>query len=606
MKREDFLDNNSIMFLDRVLRQGTAVLFTGAGFSSGAISLAGSPLPLGWELKAELWKIAFPGESVDAGSSLGEVYEIAVGTHRRETQALLTQLLTADSSSIPKYYETVFRVPWFRVYTLNVDTLIPAIQGKFNLPNDIHSISAIRDQIPIPETLSAVHLNGKLTDFPDMTFSPPQYGQRAAHPDFAYGALVRDLIAHCVVFIGTQLDEAPLWQHVAMRGDKPGYEVRPKSFLVSPSLPRARAALLQRYNVRHIPMGTEEFADLFLKPVADEGGKRPYAVVHSSPAFQRVDTALAEPAQELPDFLLGREPTWADIREGFAIARAFEGPLLQAAINPSLRVLSLVGTAGSGKSTTARRLALALQAEGRDVYWLRLDAPQAVAQLRSAGLNSGGDVLVIDRAERFGDRGVELIRALAEQPNKPQIVATYASTAFDELKVEEGLTGVKFESFVVPLLKDEDIHGLLSALRAANRLGRLSGLTPDRQFAAFKERSGRQLLVAMFEATSGQRFEEKIFGECDGLSPDLHLAYAVAALATVHRYRLRTEDILSALSDVTAGGLEVIDRLARQHLLLRSQDGSWTARHPVIAREALTYYRQSGNHSACVVDCHAR
>jgi hypothetical protein len=589
------LDENSRYFLERSLRNGSAILFTGAGFSSLAVNASGENLPGGSELRDALWRVAFPDEPLDATSTLGEVFDAALRLSRHNTELLLRERLTVDAPKLPRLYEEFFSLPWYRIYTLNIDDLIAAAERRFNLPYDFRIISGLKESVPPPDILSAVHLNGLLSDFPNITFSPPQYGDRAARPDDAYGTLLRDLRSHCVIFIGTQLDEPPLWQHLALRGDPPsGRELRPKSFLVTRSISRARAVMLDRLNIRHVPMTVEEFYKQFIIPAAADRPTRPSIGMKNPDPFERLDLALSDPVIDAADFLLGREPTWGDVTQGFAIERTFESTLLNAAKNQSNRVVTLSATSGAGKSTTLRRLALTLHSSGKSVGWLRLDASQSVQQIKVSALSSRLEYVVIDRAERFGQRGVELIRALAEADEGPHVIVSYGAIPYDELDVERSLYGINTHSEIIPLLDDHDIRALIDALTRGNRLGRLAGLSIDKQVNAFEKRANRQLLVAMIEATSGQRFEDKIANECRALSPDLEPAYTIISLATSLHYAIRVDDLLAALSDVTPSGLELLDRLLRQHLVVRTADGGILARHAVIAREAITYYRRSG------------
>jgi hypothetical protein len=595
MEMTNLIDSNSRFFLERSLRNGSAILFTGAGFSSLAVNSVRQLLPSGTELRDALWQVAFPSDPLDRTSNLGEVFDAALRLSRRATESLLRDRLTVDVASLPELYRSYFSAPWWRIYTVNIDDLIPAAQRHFSLANEIRVVSALTQAVPPPDILSAIYLNGILGDFPKITFSPLQYGDRAARPDDAYSTLLRDMRSHCVVFVGTQLDEPPLWQHIALRGDPPaGRELRPKSFLVVPSIGRARAALLDRLNIHHIPLNVKEFAEQFVGPATSEQPVRPSYTLSDSLPFERMAHALSEPVVDGADFLLGREPTWADVTHGFAVVRAFEDDLLKAANDPSVRVIALYATSGAGKSTTLRRLALTLHSAGKRVGWLRSDTSQSLHQIKAAALARGFEYVVIDRAERFGERGVDFVRGLAEAEQCPQVVVSYGATAFDELSVQKSLEGINLRSEMVPLLCDQDIALLIDALTRGHRLGRLAGRTPEQQMNAFKQRAGRQLLVAMIEATSGQKFEEKIINECRTLSPDLVPAYAIVALATSLRYGLRTDDLLAALSEVTNSGLELIDRLQRHHLILRTPGSAIVARHPVIAREAVTYYRRSG------------
>src|SRR5206468_142681 len=112
--------------------------------------------------------------------------------------------------------------------------------------------------------LEVVHLNGTLDDLPDnVTFSPTQYAERLSRPDPWYVTFVANLLSHAVVFMGTTLEESPLWQHIEMRkmrGGRRMQELRPRSYLVIPNLDPAKEALLTEFNIMWVPATVEQFA----------------------------------------------------------------------------------------------------------------------------------------------------------------------------------------------------------------------------------------------------------------------------------------------------------------------------------------------------------
>jgi ABC-type oligopeptide transport system ATPase subunit len=303
---------------------------------------------------------------------------------------------------------------------------------------------------------------------------------------------------------------------------------------------------------------------------------------------------MGEEAYSAPDFLLGREPTWGDITDGFAILRTFETDIFEQVQVQETQVTLLTGTAGSGKSTTARRLAIALQTSGKQVLWLKSDASGSVVDFKIKALDSDADYIFLDRCERLGESGVRLIRDLVVSTNSKKVVATYAASAFDDLGILHLLTDLSPFHTVIPNLEDRDIELLIDALRRAGRLGVLSSLSDADRVRAFEVRAGRQLLVAMYEATSGRSFTDKIDDECEHLATELTTAYAVVALATSCNHNLSKDDILASLSDVSVGGLEYVERLQRQSLILKTKDGAFVSRHPVIARQIVAHYKNSG------------
>ena len=220
--------------------------------------------------------MCFPNVNYD-GSSLQTLYDVALIRHRNRTEYLLRKLLTVDPATLPDWYGVIFSLPWHRCYTLNIDDLANAANTAFRLPRKLTPQSATKPTptaITDPRTLEVVHLNGTLEDLPsNVTFSLTQFAERLARPEPFYVNFVADLLSRPVVIIGTRLDEPPLWQHIEYRrkrGGKKLDELRPRSYLVTPTLDLTRKALLAELNIRWIEMSGEEFVSQVLNRFQEE------------------------------------------------------------------------------------------------------------------------------------------------------------------------------------------------------------------------------------------------------------------------------------------------------------------------------------------------
>jgi hypothetical protein len=176
--------------------------------------------------------------------------------------------LQVGDSPLPSTFATWFALPWRRIYTLNVDDLEVAVARQYQLPRKLVPISALAESraTPDPSTLEVVHLNGIAGDDPrEVTFSTMQYASRLCAPDREYERLCRDLAERPFVFVGTTLDEVVLWQHVQLErrangGTRPAHH----SFLIAPSLTRARETLLASHRIHWIRATATEIAETVL------------------------------------------------------------------------------------------------------------------------------------------------------------------------------------------------------------------------------------------------------------------------------------------------------------------------------------------------------
>lgn len=595
--------------------RGLPMLFTGAGFSVGAKNVHGDKIPNVEELRRHLWTLCFPGSAFETASSLQDLCDHALLRHPKDFANLLTELFTVDAGSLPTWYQRIFSLPWFRCYTLNIDDLAVASDRRFPLPRKLQVISATASQTTGASTneteaaLQVVYLNGTLADLPDhVTFSTTQYAERLARGEPWYVRLAADLLSHSFVFIGTRLDEPPLWQHIELRKARGGRgfrELRHRSYLVTPTLSRPRQALLAEFNVHWLPMTGEEFVEKVadeLHPAAQTG----VSLFLTKQADAKTDKALSEVADlarnpmQSSEFLLGEEPIWADLQSGRAITRDSDEDLwrgiadrLQEADSRGLIIVT--GTAGSGKSTGLMRACLRLVAEGTRVGWIDRNSELSPRDIRAAMRGENPPpVIAIDDADVFGTELTTLTREIVLDASSPLVLVAVRSGRVDQVLNPVILKDIPKVEFSMPGLADSDIDALIEVLDRENRLGILKGKNHEEQRRLFREHSHRQLLVAMIQATSGRRFEDKVVEELTDLGNDGGSVYGLIAVASAFRIGLTKEDILVAIGDQSNTALNVINQLITRHIIIVRDDSLLYARHRVIAEIIRDKLQQSG------------
>ena len=252
--------------LAAIVGSGDAVLFTGAGFSAEAKDSAGRSVPDSVEMASELWSMLF-GDAPQDGSSLADLYDVALLQKPDELREYMSNRLRIGDTRLPASFGAWFAAPWRRIYTLNVDDLELAVARQFDLPRRLVSVSAVAEEQPRdPDALEVIHLNGVVGDDPwQVTFSTMQYAARLCTPDHGYEQLVDDLRRRPFVFVGTRLDEVVLWKHVQLERQLSGDTPRRHSFLIAPSLDRARQALLASYRIHWVEATAAEVADKLLR-----------------------------------------------------------------------------------------------------------------------------------------------------------------------------------------------------------------------------------------------------------------------------------------------------------------------------------------------------
>ena len=83
----------------------------------------------------------------------------------------------------------------------------------------------------------------------------------------------------------------------------------------------------------------------------------------------------------------------------------------------------------------------------------------------------------------------------------------------------QSLDPIVTDAYELRYLTSPEIEGLLALLHAHRAEGDLRGRSDAEKKAAFEERAGRQLLVALHEVTLGLRFRDIIQNEFDNIWP---------------------------------------------------------------------------------------
>lgn len=615
------LENNDIQYLKRHLCKNNVVLFLGAGFSTCALNLSGEPLPGSKDLAKVLWGyMNYPGDY--DGTSLGILYQAAL--RKPGGKEPLFSLLQSKLSvkSYPEWYALITRWFWHRIYTTNIDDLPELVFRERGGPISLDSVvapSEYQDRDAFLRSIQLIKLHGSLNRLDlGLTFSPKEYGRRAAEQDVWYDHFVRDFSTRPTLFVGSELDEPLLWQYLAIRQRRSGSEKRGKSFLICPHISTAKREALAEFNVIAIEATAQDFFQ--------ELASQPDIILTRQEIIQNLDPSLEEVlalesmgltsaevdlAEEFfrvfrpvkPEkigtggrshFLLGSPPSWADIfnhldadREVNSLLRkAVATQLLDQQNDCSLVVLS--GAAGSGKTTIAKRVSVMLAADGFSVYWVdnsaRFLPEQVISYLRNYDRRV---VLVFDDATTDLRRVSDLAASCYNLKYRPVILLSIRA---NDLAVKRYMfEGLKTVDVRVPDLSDTDIHAILETLETNNLLGELRKKKPAERVGVFREKAQKQILVAMREATKGYGFNDIIQDEYDKTEPgDAKLVYLIAAIPSMSHYFISRGQLIAAMDLPPNETLGIIDENLRGILNPRENNvDQLQIRHPVIAEYIL-------------------
>ncbi len=323
---------------------------------------------------------------------------------------------------------------------------------------------------------------------------------------------------------------------------------RPRSFLISPSVD----SIAQRYwSSRQITAlsGTLEQAvsalDSTISPVFRGLRKSPPIGVHaisdrfaSSKSF--ISTATTKSLEldleyvkaTVPDatcdaikFYSGVSQSWSAISHSLDVRRRLHDTLLTDYFlddNPDeFRFIVIKAHAGAGKSVFLRRLAWEATHEfNRLCLFAQPDATLSSVVLQELGSATKEHIyLFIDDVLQHRHELDSLLHGLGSAAEWLTIVGGARTNEWNSAPPQ--FQALATEEHVLPYLSERELEELIDKLDQHKALRELERLPPAERKEKLRQRAGRQLLVALHEATSGRRFEEILHDEYSRLTPNM-------------------------------------------------------------------------------------
>lgn len=608
------LSSHEMKLLLRQFEKGNVVLFAGAGFAVGARNARGSDPPLGPQLAEILasecgWKYE--------GEELGIVYEQA--QKHLGSDGLNGVLRSLYKDCIPAaWHHIIPNLFWYRVYTTNMDDVLENSYARGSVQR-FQSVTCPADFEPQDiwfEHVHGVHLHGSVLELSKgLTFTAAEYAGQTAIPNPWYQALADDMYSNSVVFVGSKLNEPPMYHYLAMRSERSKGipEVRAKAFVITPSVSAIRGRQLRDQGYFVIESTAEEFfhgIQELLKGTSPDRlnvlkNRYPHQIAAINAGLLNTQAELLRnfellgprelpPKSRVPKreiFFEGAEPTWDDIANGLDAPRDVTSPFLHALSKSEVgaRSFVLVGHAGSGKSTLLRRMAFHLAAEGRTVYFCKaeqvIDKRVVLSFLNS--LERRHVYMFVDDAIIHLEAIDDVARNLGREANVTFVLGDRPHVIYPRLRSTRGLKPTLLE---MPALEKPDCERIIQKLEQFGMLGDLQGKSSAQQLRQFLGRSRKQLLVAMKEATSGRGFDVILENEFKSLAGEnARIAYTVTCLAYMHGAPVRRRHLLACMAGTDLEKASTLSNDLRDVIIHWNESGDLLApRHRVIAHQVAT------------------
>lgn len=537
------------------VKEGKVVLLLGSGASCEATDANGNNPPMGQELARMLSVKFLGGEHADL--PLDQVGEYAISeSNLFDVQNYIREIFEPFSPTEAHDLLTTFR--WEGIATTNYDRLIESAYQNAAKPVQnpqpfIENGDRIHDLMRNPNSVKLLKLHGCITrtansDCP-LILTVDQYIQYRQGRRRLFSQLFDWASERPIVFIGHSLRDNDLRTLLNLLIEESG-DARPRYYAVSPDSDPIRTRFWETKKVTCIDASFCNFLKTLdtTVPVPFRGLTVDYSNL-SHPIeerFSKSDTRLSERCKQFLDvevdyvkdctsgapidprkFYRGFDGGWSGIEQGLDVSRRIADEILSDLVlddptgapnGPTIALLK--AHAGAGKSILLKRIAWDSAHEyNRLCLFLRPHGTLDLLSLKE--LQNLCDERIFLFIDDVADHTRELRQLFEERaPEFAHLTVIAAERTNQWNMVTEETKSLIMSSYELRYLSEKEIAQLLDLLKKHRALGTLEHLTVATQQNAFKERAGRQILVALHEATLGRPFEEIVVDEYKNIPSD--------------------------------------------------------------------------------------
>ena len=239
-----------------------------------------------------------------------------------------------------------------------------------------------------------------------------------------------------------------------------------------------------------------------------------------------IHTGIPIDPQDPKKFYQGFDTGWGVISQDLDVRRKPVEDLLMDAVvdcpaNPTPELFVFTGPAGAGKTIALKRAAWEA-ATSFDALCLWLGEGGALDDETIFDLHRLTNERVFLFVDRVALRIEQVTHLLGMAKERGIPITVVGSERLNEWNIYGGPLQSVCQATELPIhnLSESEIDALLDLLTSHNALGLLAGESRKTQKQAFVDRAGRQLLVALHEATLGKPFETIVFDEYLRIVPE--------------------------------------------------------------------------------------
>lgn len=606
------------------IKNKNVVLFLGSGFAYNANHPENKRAPLGNHLANIIADKFLNGEYKN--SSLTYVSDLAISeTSLFEVQNFIFEIFSKYSPNEKhKLYTTL---PWKAIFTTNYDLILERAFDA-NKNKSVQELVRVYRNTPVqqimktPNTVPYYKLHGCITYINDeklpLILSTEQYITHKNNRERLFHTFETLSLDYPILFIGYSNQDPNI--RTILKKLEAMKDGRPRSYMVSPNFSDAEIRYWHERKITPLSFGHEEFIETINDKISLTERTLSQIIVHSDkPIHSKFVVKIEDraPTNSLNNFIdfesefihpnlkignttprafyKGFLNNWDPIINDLDVRRNIEDRILTDLVlediyqNPENSYLFLIkGFGGAGKSVLLRRLAWEAAVE-LDKFCLFIKPGQTLRSDPIIELYN----FIKERIYLFIDNAIENEKSIIElikKSTKDKIPLTIVTTErINILNEQNQITNYINQDYNLTYLKNNEIEELLDKLDKNGSLGHLETKSKKERIKELEERSGRELLVALYEATGGKPFEEIIIDEYNSISTEdaksLYLSVSV-----FHRLGTKVRaGLISRIHDISFNQFKEKLFKPLEFIIFDEKDYSindivYSTRHPFIAQ----------------------
>lgn len=531
------------------ISDGNVVLFLGAGATVGATDGTGGAPPIGNQL-ADRLASEFLGEEY-LGEPLDYVADVARSTASLyEVQDFVREIF--EEYQPADFHCLLPQFRWRGIATTNFDLIV---ERAYQQDEGLQRLQPIRtntqdldEALHDPNVVPYLKLHGCITrtrdDSNPLTLATDQYLASKQQRSRLFNAFEDWAFERPTVFVGHELRDTDIRE--SLRAVEEIGEGHPRHYLVKPSVPDAEREMWSSRKVSVLDATFEEFLNEVDRRIdrdkrklsglieGDHHIRRHFRIDESVPdtlssyletKADLIHAGMSTDKGSPEAFYKGADLGWYPIERDLDVRRRLVDNLLFDVVIPdterqaNVELYVVTAEAGAGKSVLLRRVAweAATEADRLTIYhreYAELDY-SALSQLHR--LTQKRICLFVDDAP---DNVGEITRLLdAARADEMPLTVFSAARVNEWNHVRDSYDVYLTDTYELYYLSEDEIETLVKKLEENDCLNRLKPYSHEQRVERLTKKAGRQLLVALHEATEDRRFEDIVYDEYQEIQP---------------------------------------------------------------------------------------